>query len=60
MEEYTEEKMISAEKVMDWLFHNFVELKRDGDYDWGQPYIESVFDTYEDMMDDFCKNMGIE
>lgn len=55
-----EEKMISAEKVKDWLFENFSEWTSDSDYDYGKPYLVSRFDTLEEMIDDFDKKMEIE
>ena len=51
----TEEATI--EKVKQWLIDSFYEMERDGDYDYGQPYIECVFDTFEEMMNDFDKTM---
>lgn len=60
MEEYIEEKMISAEKVKDWLFENFSEWTSDSDYDYGKPYLVSRFDTLEEMVNDFDKKMEVE
>lgn len=48
----------TIEKVKQWLFDSFYEMERDGDYDYGQPYIECVFDTFNEMMDDFDKTIG--
>ena len=47
------EKMVSVDKVKEWLFDNFSEWERDGDYDYGQPYIECAFDTLTEMLDSF-------
>lgn len=58
--EHPKEGMVNIEKVKDWLFENFSEWTRDGDYDYGKPYLESRFDTLEDMIDDFDKTMGNE
>lgn len=52
-EKNNEEKMISVDKVKDWLYINFTETYRDGDYDYGQPYIISSFDTLTEMFDSF-------
>lgn len=52
-EENNEEKMVSVDKVKDWLYINFTETYRDGDYDYGQPYIISSFDTLTEMFDSF-------
>ena len=48
------------EKCMDWLFDSFTNNQRDGDYDYGQPYISSAFDTIEEMLDDYRKTMEVE
>lgn len=53
----TQAEETTIEKVKQWLFDNFYEMERDGDYDYGQPYIECVFDTLAEMMDDFDKTM---
>ena len=45
------------EKFENWLWKNFTESQRTGDYDYGKPYISSNFDTYEEMMEDFHKTM---
>lgn len=52
-EENNAEKMVSVDKVKDWLYINFTETYRDGDYDYGQPYIISSFDTLTEMFDSF-------
>lgn len=52
-EKNNEEKMVSVDKVKDWLYINFTETYRDGDYDYGQPYIISSFDTLTEMFDSF-------
>lgn len=48
------------EKCMDWLFDNFSENEHDGDYNYGQPYISSAFDTREEMLDSYRKVMEVE
>ena len=52
-EEKNEEKMVSVDKVKEWLYINFTETYRDGDYDYGKPYIISSFDTLTEMFDSF-------
>jgi len=52
-EDNNAEKMVSVDKVKDWLYINFTETYRDGDYDYGQPYIISSFDTLTEMFDSF-------
>ena len=52
-EKNNEEKMVSVDKVKDWLYINFTETYRDGDYDYGKPYIISSFDTLTEMFDSF-------
>ena len=59
-DEHPKEGMVDIEKVKDWLFENFSEWTRDGDYDYGKPYLESRFDTLEEMIDDFDKKMEVE
>lgn len=54
-EENNEEKMVSVDKVKNWLFDNFSEWERDGDYNYGQPYMECAFDTFKEMLDSFDK-----
>ena len=45
------------EKCMDWLFDNFYEDERDGDYDYGQPYIVCTLDTMGQLLENFEKTM---
>lgn len=52
-EENNMEKMVSVDKVKEWLYINFTETYRDGDYDYGKPYIISSFDTLTEMFDSF-------
>lgn len=54
-EKNNEEKMVSVDKVKDWLFDNFSEWERDGDYNYGQPYMECAFDTFKEMLESFDK-----
>lgn len=52
--------MVSLEKVEEWLYKNFYEsynLNICGTYDLDKPYIESLFDTINEMFDDFRKTM---
>ena len=55
-----QEKMVSLEKVEEWLYKNFYEsynLNDYGKYDLDKPYIASLFDTINEMFDDFRKTM---
>lgn len=55
-----QEKMVSLEKVEEWLYKNFYEsynLNDYGTYDLDKPYIASLFDTINEMFDDFRKAM---
>ncbi len=55
-----QEKMVSLEKVEEWLYKNFYEsynLNDCGKYDLDEPYITSSFDTINEMFDDLCKTM---
>lgn len=53
-------KMVSLEKVKEWLYKNFYEsynLNDYGKYDLDEPYITSSFDTIDEMIEDFHKTM---
>ena len=55
-----QEKMVSLEKVEEWLYKNFYEsynLDDYGKYDLDEPYITSFFNTISEMFDDFRKTM---
>jgi hypothetical protein len=55
-----QEKMVSLEKVEEWLYKNFYEsynLNDYGTYDLDKPYIASLFDTINEMFDDLRKTM---
>ena len=55
-----QEKMVSLEKVEEWLYKNFYEsynLNDYGNYDLDEPYISSFFNTINEMFDDFRKTM---
>ena len=55
-----QEKMVSLEKVEEWLYKNFYEsynLNDYGKYDLDEPYITSSFDTINEMFDDLRKTM---
>ena len=55
-----QEKMVSLEKVEEWLYKNFYEsynLNNYGTYDLDKPYITSLFDTINEMFDDLRKTM---
>lgn len=55
-----QEKMVSLEKVEEWLYKNFYEsynLNDYGKYDLDEPYITSSFDTIDEMIEDFRKTM---
>lgn len=56
----TVKKMVSLEKVEEWLYKNFYEsynLNDYGKYDLDEPYIASFFNTIGEMFDDFRKTM---
>lgn len=60
VDEKPQEKMISLEKVEEWLYKNFYEsynLNDCGKYDLDEPYIASLFDTINEMFDDLRKTM---
>lgn len=50
-----EEAMISVEKVKEWLLDTFFEYTREGDYDYGQPYLECSPCTMSELLDEFDK-----
>lgn len=55
-----QEKMVSLEKVEEWLYKNFYEsyiLDEYGEYGLDEPYIASFFNTISEMFDDFRKTM---
>lgn len=52
-----EPKMVSIDKVKDWIFDTFYEDAHDGDYDYGQPYIVCTLDTMGQLLDNFEKTM---
>lgn len=55
-----QEKMVSLDKVEEWLYKNFYEsynLNNCGKYELDKPYIESLFDTINEMFEDFRKSM---
>lgn len=55
-----QEKMVSLEKVEEWLYKNFYEsynLTEYGKYDLDKPYIASLFDTINEMFDDLRETM---
>lgn len=55
-----QEKMVSLEKVEEWLYKNFYEsynLNDYGNYDLDEPYITSSFDTINEMFDDLRKTI---
>lgn len=58
--EEPQEKMVSLEKVKEWLCKNFYEsynLNNYGKYDLDEPYIASLFNTINEMYEDFHKTM---
>ena len=58
--EKTQEKMVSLDKVEEWLYKNFYEsynLNNYGVYELDKPYITSSFDTINEMFEDFRKAM---
>ena len=60
VDEEPQEKMVSLEKVEEWLYKNFYEsynLNDYGTYDLDKPYITSLFDTINEMFDDLRKTM---
>ena len=48
------------EALDNWVFDTFYEDERDGDYDYGQPYIVCKLDTMEDLLNDLHKTMDRE
>ena len=56
---YDREKFMEdiIESLDDWVFNTFSESEHDGDYDYGQPYIECRWDTMEDLLNDLHNNM---
>jgi hypothetical protein len=52
-----EPKMVSIDKVKDWIFDTFYESTHDGDYNYGQPYIECTLDTMGQLLENFEKTM---
>jgi hypothetical protein len=50
-----EEAMISVDKVKEWLLDTFSEYTREGDYDYGQPYLECSPCTMSELLDEFDK-----
>ena len=59
-DEHPKKGMVSLEKVEEWLYKNFYEsynLNDYGKYDLDKPYIASLFDTINEMFDDFRKTM---
>ena len=46
-----------VESLDDWVFNTFSESEHDGDYDYGQPYIECRWDTMGDLLNDLHNNM---
>ena len=53
------EKMVSIDKVKEWIFDTFYEDEHDGNYDYGQPYIVCTLDTMEQLLENFEKTMKI-
>lgn len=56
-EDKDEPKMVDIDKVKDWIFETFHERAYDGDYNYGQPYIECTLDTMTQLLGDFEKTM---
>ena len=53
-------KMVNLEKVEEWLYKNFYEsynLDNYGKYELDKPYIASLFDTIDEMFEDFRKSI---
>lgn len=57
LEESQTPEMVDVDKVKDWIFDTFYESAYDGDYNYGQPYIECTLDTMGQLLDDFEKTM---
>ena len=49
-------KMIDIEKVKEWLSDNFYDFTRSSNYG-NFTTLETGFETFEEMMDDFVKKM---
>lgn len=50
-------KMVSIDKVKDWIFDTFYESTYDSDYNYCRPYIECTLDTMGQLLEDFEKTM---
>lgn len=50
--EDSKEKMVSVDKIREWLTDNFFELQ---DVENGECYIQSNFDTFDSLIDSFNK-----
>lgn len=57
LEDEDKPKMVSIDKVKDWIFDTFYESTHDGDYNYGQPYIECTLDTMGQLLENFEKTM---
>ena len=52
-----EEEMVPVDKVWGWLCTNFWTREHDGDYNYGQEYVDCAFDNVSERYDDFRKAM---
>ena len=52
------EGMVPVDKVMDWLCENFTTREHDGDYNYGQEYVDCAFYNTSEMIDSFLKKMS--
>lgn len=57
LEDEDKPKMVSIDKVKDWIFDTFYESTHDGDYNYGRPYIECTLDTMGQLLENFEKTM---
>lgn len=52
------EGVVYTEKVLDWLYENFTTREHDGDYNYGQEYVDCAFYNTSEMIDSFLKKMS--
>lgn len=51
-------KMVNIETVKDWLYTNFFEYEDNSYFGGGYVKLETVFNTFEEMMENFNKTIG--
>lgn len=55
--DFTEMGYVHIETVKDWLYNSFFEYEDNSYFGGGYVKLESVFDTFEEMMENFNKTM---